>query len=281
MSAGVTEESESRLSGTLTPLCELERPASDDHGDDLPGARAGDRELDRAVVDEDPVTGDHVAPQVRVAQTGVRGIAFTLGGDEPELAPGVQHGAGDDVADAQLGARQVEHDGHHPAGHPRRFARGGEPAPQVGARSVRGVEAHHVGAGRQDANEHARHVARRSHRRDDLGPAHDRADRRMRGFRRPDRLHDPVHGPPPARCRRRRVDAAPSASIRCCRTRGARGSRLDSPSSSSMRRSALYLATRSLRAGAPVLIWPAFTATATSAIVVSSVSPLRCEMTHV
>ncbi len=42
-----------------------------------------------------------------------------------------------------------------------------------------------------------------------------------------------------------------------------------------MRSSWLYLATRSLRAGAPVLIWPLPTATARSAIVVSSVSPLR------
>jgi hypothetical protein len=42
-----------------------------------------------------------------------------------------------------------------------------------------------------------------------------------------------------------------------------------------MRRSWLYFATRSVRAGAPVLICPAFTATARSEIVASSVSPLR------
>ena len=48
-----------------------------------------------------------------------------------------------------------------------------------------------------------------------------------------------------------------------------------------MRSSWLYLATRSLRAGAPVLIWPQFVATARSAIVVSSVSPERCDMTAV
>jgi hypothetical protein len=47
-----------------------------------------------------------------------------------------------------------------------------------------------------------------------------------------------------------------------------------------MRSSWLYFATRSLRAGAPVLIWPALTATAMSAIVVSSVSPERCESTE-
>jgi hypothetical protein len=41
----------------------------------------------------------------------------------------------------------------------------------------------------------------------------------------------------------------------------------------------LYFATRSVREGAPVLIWPALVATARSAIVVSSVSPDRCEMT--
>ena len=46
-----------------------------------------------------------------------------------------------------------------------------------------------------------------------------------------------------------------------------------------MRSSWLYFATRSLRDGAPVLICPAFTATARSAIVVSSVSPERCEIT--
>ena len=54
-----------------------------------------------------------------------------------------------------------------------------------------------------------------------------------------------------------------------------------SPSISSMRSSWLYLATRSVRAGAPVLIWPAFVATAMSAIVVSSVSPERWETTAV
>src|SRR5687767_15667043 len=54
-----------------------------------------------------------------------------------------------------------------------------------------------------------------------------------------------------------------------------------SPSSSSMRNSWLYLATRSLRAGAPVLIWPQLVATARSAIVVSSVSPERCDITDV
>ena len=46
-----------------------------------------------------------------------------------------------------------------------------------------------------------------------------------------------------------------------------------------MRSSWLYFATRSVRDGAPVLIWPAFVATARSAIVVSSVSPERCEIT--
>lgn len=42
-----------------------------------------------------------------------------------------------------------------------------------------------------------------------------------------------------------------------------------------MRSAWLYLATRSERAGAPVLIWPQLVATARSAIVVSSVSPER------
>ena len=46
-----------------------------------------------------------------------------------------------------------------------------------------------------------------------------------------------------------------------------------------MRSSWLYLATRSERHGAPVLIWPALVATAMSAIVASSVSPERCEIT--
>ena len=51
--------------------------------------------------------------------------------------------------------------------------------------------------------------------------------------------------------------------------------RAASPRFSSMRSSWLYFATRSLRAGAPVLICPLPTATARSAIVVSSVSPER------
>src|SRR5262249_5056448 len=51
------------------------------------------------------------------------------------------------------------------------------------------------------------------------------------------------------------------------------------PSSSSILSSWLYFAVRSPRASDPVLIWPAFTATARSATNVSSVSPERCEMT--
>ena len=51
------------------------------------------------------------------------------------------------------------------------------------------------------------------------------------------------------------------------------------PSSSSIRSSWLYFATRSERAGAPVLICPTPVATARSAMVLSSVSPERCEMT--
>ena len=48
-----------------------------------------------------------------------------------------------------------------------------------------------------------------------------------------------------------------------------------------MRSSWLYLATRSLRLSEPVLIWPARVATARSAMVVSSVSPLRWLITLV
>ena len=46
-----------------------------------------------------------------------------------------------------------------------------------------------------------------------------------------------------------------------------------------MRRRRLYFAIRSERQSEPVLMKPAFVATARSAIVVSSVSPERCEMT--
>ena len=53
-----------------------------------------------------------------------------------------------------------------------------------------------------------------------------------------------------------------------------------SPSTSSIRSSWLYLATRSERAGAPVLICPQLVATARSAMVVSSVSPDRCDITQ-
>jgi len=49
------------------------------------------------------------------------------------------------------------------------------------------------------------------------------------------------------------------------------------PNSSAMRISWLYFAMRSVRDIEPVFICPAFVATAKSAIVVSSVSPLRCE----
>ena len=52
----------------------------------------------------------------------------------------------------------------------------------------------------------------------------------------------------------------------------------DLSSSSSIRINWLYFAMRSVRDIEPVLIWPAFVATARSAIVVSSVSPLRWEI---
>src|SRR5215210_9499626 len=51
------------------------------------------------------------------------------------------------------------------------------------------------------------------------------------------------------------------------------------PSASSMRSSWLYFATRSDRDGAPVLICPQPVATARSAMVTSSVSPERCDIT--
>src|SRR5579875_582402 len=53
------------------------------------------------------------------------------------------------------------------------------------------------------------------------------------------------------------------------------------PSSSSIRRSWLYFAIRSVREAEPVLIWPAPVPTARSAMNVSSVSPERCEMIDV
>lgn len=53
------------------------------------------------------------------------------------------------------------------------------------------------------------------------------------------------------------------------------------PSSSSIRISWLYLAIRSVREREPVFICPELVATAISAIVVSSVSPERCEVTVV
>src|SRR5216684_9328699 len=53
------------------------------------------------------------------------------------------------------------------------------------------------------------------------------------------------------------------------------------PSSCSMRSNWLYLAVRSDRASDPVLIWPQLVATARSAMVESSVSPERCDITAV
>src|SRR5215217_2782613 len=52
------------------------------------------------------------------------------------------------------------------------------------------------------------------------------------------------------------------------------------PSSSSIRSSWLYFASRSERDSEPVLICPQFVATARSAMVASSVSPERCDITH-
>ena len=67
--------------------------------------------------------------------------------------------------------------------------------------------------------------------------------------------------------------------VRTATARPRRGSARIRRSSASMRSSRLYLATRSERDGAPVLIWPVPVATARSAMVVSSVSPERWLMT--
>ncbi len=63
-----------------------------------------------------------------------------------------------------------------------------------------------------------------------------------------------------------------------CRSARGRDSSPISPRSSSMRSSWLYFARRSERDSEPVLICIALVATAMSAIVVSSVSPERCEI---
>src|SRR5262249_5783775 len=62
-----------------------------------------------------------------------------------------------------------------------------------------------------------------------------------------------------------------------CSCQPAKGA--SAPISSSIRSSWLYFASRSLRATEPILICPAPVATARSAMVVSSVSPLRAEIT--
>src|SRR5262249_37165878 len=67
----------------------------------------------------------------------------------------------------------------------------------------------------------------------------------------------------------RRFKAPRPAYIACC------------PSSSSIRSNWLYLAVRSDRASDPVLICPQLVATARSAMVESSVSPERCDITAV
>src|SRR5690606_27580938 len=57
--------------------------------------------------------------------------------------------------------------------------------------------------------------------------------------------------------------------------------RAAAPSSSSIRNSWLYFAILSEREAEPVLIWPQFNATAKSAMVASSVSPERWDITEV
>ena len=81
----------------------------------------------------------------------------------------------------------------------------------------------------------------------------------------------------PRRGRRRRWTPGcgwPSP-LSCARKARRPAKRATLPSSSSMRSSWLYLATRSVRDAEPVLIWPQSSATTRSAMVTSSVSPLR------
>src|SRR6056297_1514191 len=86
-------------------------------------------------------------------------------------------------------------------------------------------------------------------------------------------LHTPAHSRRGKRQRRARY----LSGARAARPRYS----ASSPRACSMRSSWLYLATRSLRAGAPVLIWPQLVATARSAMVASSVSPDRWLITEV
>ena len=123
-------------------------------------------------------------------------------------------------------------------------------------RAVREVEPGGVHAGGDERAQLLDRVRRRSERRDDLRPAFRHHAASVAAARRGLRFFARGNAAQPG------YSALP-------------------PSRSSIRSSWLYFATRSERAGEPVLIWPAPSATARSAIVVSSVSPERCEITVV
>ena len=98
--------------GQVDPLVVLEDAAGDDDGVDLAIAHVGDGEAEVAVVEQDLIAGLDVARQALVGRRDPPDVADDVLGGDRELGAGPQVDLpGGELADADLGALQVEQRG--------------------------------------------------------------------------------------------------------------------------------------------------------------------------
>ena len=222
--------------GRFTPLCELTAPPT------TTGSARGRCSTSLDAQPDEPVVDQHVVPGLEhLADHGRRDRQLAVAARPPRRtttisSPGREH-------DAARRGRRCAASG--PGG--RRSARAAGRAPPATSRTSRARSRVLLVRAVREVEPRGVHAGARRAR------AASRASRR----RRPDRRHD-LRPPRIAAGHARSAYRAPGGSARArAGTRPSPGTSARSPSSSSMRSSWLYFATRSERAGAPVLIWPA------------------------
>ncbi len=127
-------------------------------------------EDDAAVVEQQHVAGGQVVDQVRVVEADARRIAGRARRIEDEAAAGLEFGlAGGELADANLGALQVDHDADGAADLAHDLAQQRDALAVVVGRAVGEVQPHDIDAGGNHPRHHLRIGAGRAEGGDDFG----------------------------------------------------------------------------------------------------------------
>ncbi len=131
-----------------------------------------DVEADQPVVQQQHRAGRDVLRQFLVVEADARGVAVFALGIQDEGLPGLEADpAVGELADADLGALQVGHDGNLAAQLPRAFADAPGVLDVVRGTAVREIEADDIHARGEHSLQHVRVAACRTEGRDDLGVA--------------------------------------------------------------------------------------------------------------